>query len=299
MACIVSLPSANPLEPPLTQPRCMRSSSSLASHLSSGTVRRCNRPAQSQAWPLPELPPRLPSDYALTYIHDFGHDRSKSQTLSTVSTVSQVATPQDEPSARIKSATKRVRSGSANEGVIKTTADISVAFPSSESPIRDFPRVTPDLVSTNLSQPRSSPFRRWLNTLRKRHSQESYIRGTIHCLDGASPSRRGHQKSASFSSSIGFLTAVKSASLTLAGASMAPTSKHGKQNHLHSDSNSLSFLGHRQSIDSTAASIEPAIDCKAWIRSIQRRNIVDEMLNSEESYISDMKAMTHVKIFSA
>jgi hypothetical protein len=140
-----------------------------------------------------------------------------------------------------------------------------------------------------------SPFKRWLSTLRRRHDHGSGDRSnSLWDGESATPQSR-HQKAFSLSSSTGVLTAVKSATLTLAGTSIAPTSRHARHGQLHSDNASNSFRGPRLSMDSVSPYIETGIDCKAWFRSIQRRNIVEEILQSEESYISDMKVMVHVR----
>jgi hypothetical protein len=276
----------------------MRSRSSLTSQLSSSTIRHNRVLQNSPAWPLAEAPLRLPTQSALSYIHDFDLDRATSPILTTVSSVSELACGRDEPFADAEEIPGDVVGGSIRIESANESESGTVPFPLLDAPLFEVTGTTTDVTVQNTSlessEPQISPFRRWLSTLRKRHSEQPRPHGTMHWLDRATSIRSGHQKSSSFGSSIGFLMAVKSTSLTLAGTSIAPTSRHGKQSHIHSDNTSISFHGPRLSTESAAGSTEPAIDGKAWFRSIQRRNIVDEILTSEEGYISDMKAMIHV-----
>jgi hypothetical protein len=50
----------------------------------------------------------------------------------------------------------------------------------------------------------------------------------------------------------------------------------------------------RKSTDSNTANLGPIIDESAWLRSVQRRKIVEEIISSEESYIGDLKILINV-----
>jgi hypothetical protein len=232
----------------------------------------------------------------LTYIHNVNSREVISPPLNRVSSVSERSIEHSEQARGHGHNSDE----STVESVVNTSEDSKVPFPPLDTTICDFEdgavRVALQDTSPKVEERNEnhSPFKRWLSTLRRRHAQQPKPRGITHWIDEANYIRTGHQKSSSFSSSVGFLTAIKSATLTLAGTSIAPTSRHGRQGHLHSDNTSTSFLGARLSTDSAAGSCEPTTDGKAWYRSIQRRNIVDEILDSEESYISDMKAMIPV-----
>jgi hypothetical protein len=147
-----------------------------------------------------------------------------------------------------------------------------------------------------------SPFSRWIKTLRKRSLHRSNIlqvSGERWTLDDSDlPPRTpqhqlgfqsNHRKTPSTVSSLAFITAVKSASITLASLSIHPKSRRSMQ--------TAYWQEHQQprgSIDSMAASTVPLIDDNTWARSVQRRRIIEEIVTSEESYIRDMKTLINV-----
>ena len=47
-------------------------------------------------------------------------------------------------------------------------------------------------------------------------------------------------------------------------------------------------------MESNAGSLGPIIDEGAWLRSVQRRKVLEELIASEESYIGDMKVLVNV-----
>ena len=153
------------------------------------------------------------------------------------------------------------------------------------------------------SEDQTSPFSRWLNALRKRNVQRSstlQVSGERWTLDDfdlhprtpkpQSGSQSGHRKSASTVSSLAFITAVKSASITLASLSMHARSRRSMQTVCRCDNQP------RGSIDSIVADALPTIDDRTWARSVQRRRIVEEIVSSEESYIRDMKTLINVAL---
>lgn len=161
------------------------------------------------------------------------------------------------------------------------------------------------------SVPKHLPFKRWLSTLRRKNQQRHKdIRSHLLSADFAklyrlppleSPRQHSlryssHRQSLSLTSSLGLLTTVKSASMTLTATSLATKSRAGTRSaRLVGDNKSTRFSEMRMSFESTAPSFEPVIDEKAWARSVQRRKIVEELLCSEENYIVDMKALVNVR----
>lgn len=105
------------------------------------------------------------------------------------------------------------------------------------------------------------PFRRWMSTLRRRGSQRT------------TPQRRHHRKSDSIGSSIAWVTGVNSASITIAGTSIAPPSSHATAN-------------------SAPASLA---DEAARHRSRKRREKIEELIRTEEGYIADLRALSNVR----
>lgn len=326
MAFVLSLPSSNPLQRPFVEPRYMQSCSSVASQLSSGTIRRTYPRSISPtsvrsisslpraSWPLPDDQPlpRFASRSVLNFIHDFD--------IPAIQVVPEIEDTTDSnltlTSPCVQPGSDEVKSKTQDEIEVEGSLNGVVPFPPldvtyrglKDSAVEMEPELPPlpedddtedgiEPPSDPTSQP--SPFKRWLSTLRRRRpALRPALRDTKPWPNTMSSPRTmsttaaSHHKSMSLSSSLGMITAVKSASMTLAGTSIAPRGHH--HGHFYSDT-SGTYLEPRMSMDSTSGSVEPHIDEKAWYRSVQRRNIVEEILSSEESYISDMKAMMHVR----
>jgi hypothetical protein len=149
-------------------------------------------------------------------------------------------------------------------------------------------------------------FKRWLSTLRRRkhhkrkaiiaHEDQNSMADQAVNVTAQGNTKTAHMKSLSLTSSLGLITAVKSASMTVTSASIAPHSRRGtRSGHLRSDHDSSGFSDVRMSFDSKG-SADPGMDARAKNRATERRKIVEEMLESEESYISDMKALVNVSI---
>lgn len=165
-------------------------------------------------------------------------------------------------------------------------------------------------ASPTTAVPEQLPFKRWLSTLRRKNQQRRKdVRSHLQSREFHEPYQlppfesprqhsgrhTGHRQSLSLTSSLGLLTAVKSASMTLTATSLATKSRvETRSAHLRGDNRSSRFSDARMSFESTAPSIENVIDEKAWARSVQRRKIVEELLCSEENYIVDMKALVNV-----
>lgn len=152
------------------------------------------------------------------------------------------------------------------------------------------------------------PFRRWLSTLRRRHLQRRNDRASESLRLSLDIENRAkdallrpppmqaplRRHSESVSSSMGGVLTMKSASMTAASASIAPRSESGFQSRARIGNRSSHYSDVRRSLDSHPGPLGPVIDETAWLRSLQRRKIVEELIASEEGYISDLKVLINV-----
>lgn len=153
------------------------------------------------------------------------------------------------------------------------------------------------------------PFSRWMSTLRrKKAAHKRRIRAKIDGPAeaqssplGSSPVQRHtsrHRKSESFASSMRFVTAVKSATVTLAGTSIAPLSRNGTRRsgrpRLWRGSSGFFESEPRRSAESAAPSLISIVDEAARQRSIKRREKLEELIQTEESYVADLRALSNV-----
>lgn len=171
-----------------------------------------------------------------------------------------------------------------------------------DEPRKDYEEV-PAAISASLQ-----PFRRWMSTLRRRHAQrwkdnDSEIpRLSFDTTDGMSILSRPlgrlsesvRRTSESMTSSMGYVTALKSASMTIGSASIAPRSEAGVQGKVRLGNRSCNYSEARRSLESHRGTLGPVLDESAWLRSLQRRKVVEELISSEESYIADLKVLINV-----
>lgn len=160
-----------------------------------------------------------------------------------------------------------------------------------------------DEDTTTMRQDR--PFRQWIQSLRRRAayrhpvaSIDNLIRDRPHPSDNEIEAMRryGHRKSASSSSSA-FITAVKSASISLGSVSVIARSRRNtgrSSRYARTDRSSrASMSGARLSDESSRLDI--AIDDQGVTeRSMQRRRILEELISTEESYIGDIRFLMSV-----
>lgn len=155
----------------------------------------------------------------------------------------------------------------------------------------------------------SQPFRRWMSTLRRRHihrrkdhaTEAPQLPNELGVQDLYSPCRSlclqdsASRTSGSYSSSIGHVLAMKATSMTVGSVSIAPNSEAGMygQSRVGRGSN---YSETRKSMDSHRGPLGPIIDERAWLRSLQRRKIVEELIASEEGYIADLKVLINVRV---
>lgn len=144
------------------------------------------------------------------------------------------------------------------------------------------------------------PFRRWVSTLRRRKRQHAtppvMPRGERWILDDFESApiqpRSSHAKSDSTTSSIRFVAGVKSATVTLASASIAPLSRRAsKWRRTNNHSSVMSGSDPRPSIDTQRS----ALDDAGKLRSRKRREKLEELIRTEESYVADLKALSNVR----
>ena len=148
------------------------------------------------------------------------------------------------------------------------------------------------------------PFNKWMRNLQRRGTQR---RQTVSCdVDGStlerelfeSPAtrRKSHHKKSSSGSSLGFVTAVKSASISLASFSGAPRSRRTGVSSLHhrTDRSSKASNVGRLSEDSSYVARSTIIDQAVTNRLLQRRRVLEELITTEESYVANVKFLMNV-----
>jgi hypothetical protein len=161
-----------------------------------------------------------------------------------------------------------------------------------------------DTSATHDTPKPKGPFHKWMRTLHRRAEQrrrEIGAGGNVpwqlldHADRAALARRKGHKKSSS-GSSFGFVTAVKSASFSLASASAVTRSKrHNTRSRGYSRSSMTSINGGRFSEDGICSErTSMVVDPAATERSMQRRRILEELISTEEGYIGDVKFLMNV-----
>lgn len=164
-----------------------------------------------------------------------------------------------------------------------------------------------DTEAVSSSPPSSSPvnFRRWVSTLRKKKAQKPVHvtprdqRWTLDDFEAnASPSQKQHRpsqhrKQGSYSSSVAFVTAVRSATATLASASVATVSRRNSKWRRAQRSSLISSSEARPSIETQRSVMDDA----AKARSRKRRERIEELVRTEEGYVADLKALSNVPLY--
>lgn len=191
-----------------------------------------------------------------------------------------------------------------------TTAETLSTQPSSMGSNPGWSHMKPSILITDTTARVAQPFRRWMTTLRHKNSRRKGAliprreRWSLDDFDETEPAKLAipqdeggsrHKKSSSWSSS-GFVTAVKSATVSLGPLSAAPQRRRTRTSTQLRSSNRSSGISdglNRASIDSSQGSTQ-IIDEAAWNRAIQRRRTLEELISSEESYIADLKVLINV-----
>lgn len=163
----------------------------------------------------------------------------------------------------------------------------------------------PSILSPSTSK---HAFRKWMRSVRhtspgrKRSLQVREERWSLDESDGdkdrykSKLRNRGHQKSSSWSSS-GIVTAVKSATASLAGshAHKRRVSTSNRKSHRGTD---VSGIARHKSRDNHGKNAGLA-DEATFDRARQRRRTIEEIVSSEESYVADLKVLVNVCLCSA
>lgn len=147
------------------------------------------------------------------------------------------------------------------------------------------------------------PFQKWMKSLRRRATKRHGVQvlDTIeswqrlvspHGSRAIQPHGSMHEKSSS-GSSFGFVSAIRSASVSLASVStLALSRRNTRGSHClfpTDRSSRASALGPRASEDSAILEKPLLIDEAAVERSLQRRRILEELITTEEGYIGDVR----------
>ncbi|RYC62196.1 hypothetical protein CHU98_g3998 [Xylaria longipes] len=148
----------------------------------------------------------------------------------------------------------------------------------------------------------SRPFHKWMKTLHRRANRRSIgsraAEQLPECFFTENPIRiNGHRQSSS-GSSFGFVTAVKSATVSLASASVRTRQRrHAARSSIHTrtdQSSRCSISAQRMSEDSTCFDRGLHADPGVTERLLQRRRILEELITTEESYIGDIRFLMNV-----
>jgi hypothetical protein len=153
------------------------------------------------------------------------------------------------------------------------------------------------------------PFHKWMKTLRRRAVQRQNMVPSKEPLfpdrlpannHGFRLPRSYHTRKSSSGSSAAFVTAMKSASVSVVGTSFLSKSRRNtlRSSHGHSrtDRSSGASIAHpRLSTDSTWAEGPIVVDQAVTERSLQRRRILEELVETEESYIGDVRFLMNVR----
>ncbi|KAI8945196.1 Dbl homology domain-containing protein [Xylaria longipes] len=150
----------------------------------------------------------------------------------------------------------------------------------------------------------SRPFHKWMKTLHRRANRRSIgsraAEQLPECFFTENPIRiNGHRQSSS-GSSFGFVTAVKSATVSLASASVRTRQRrHAARSSIHTrtdQSSRCSISAQRMSEDSTCFDRGLHADPGVTERLLQRRRILEELITTEESYIGDIRFLMNVYV---
>ncbi|KAK4168546.1 hypothetical protein QBC43DRAFT_102069 [Cladorrhinum sp. PSN259] len=161
-------------------------------------------------------------------------------------------------------------------------------------------------------QPASEPtksFQRWIKSFQKRSmrrqemmwSDRDLTPGLFDSEGRSSMTWESAHHRQSSDSSFGFVTAVKSASISLTSVSVLTRSRRNtlrsSRGHSRTDRSSrASVSGARLSEDSVCPERQMILDPAVIERSLQRRRILEELITTEESYIGDVRFLMNVYV---
>lgn len=166
-----------------------------------------------------------------------------------------------------------------------------------------------DLLQVQHEQPQA--FRRWMSTLRRRNENHPPVtpmqaHTVLNDVDEIPKTFQapipadGHLRAESYASSLAFVTGMRSTSMTMTTMSMPSAYGHmsatSPRSIAHVMSNPTSFTDLRRSFDSESPSMAPALDEAALRRSQKRARKVQELLRTEEGFVSDLKCLQSVRL---
>ena len=151
------------------------------------------------------------------------------------------------------------------------------------------------------------PFSKWMKTLQRRGrvQRRKTLSGEMDSValekeffESPGTRRRVDHKKSSSGSSFGFVTAVKSASISLASFSIAPRSRRTgmSSRYQRTDRSSKASNVGRLSEDSSYLARNAVIDQAVLTRSLHRRRVLEEIITTEESYLGDIKFLKNASI---
>ena len=151
------------------------------------------------------------------------------------------------------------------------------------------------------------PFRRWIKTLNRNTRGRKAVKPRVERwslnefendpvsveIPETLPVSNRHRKSISWASgSSAFVTAYRSARQSFSTLSDTSIRRNlGTRGSMHGSHQSYSV--DRSSVED-AMHLEPFLDEASWGRSVKRSQILEELVDSEESYLSDLKALLNV-----
>jgi hypothetical protein len=177
------------------------------------------------------------------------------------------------------------------------------------------PRITIDNSSIPVTDSESheqlksqGPFHKWMRTIHRRARHRSTLSdGSIDSLrprfepdvhSRTTTWRRSHHRQSSSGSSFAFVSAVRSASASLASVSAVARSRrtaaHSQGFSITERSSRASMTGPRASEDSSFLESHSLADLAAIERSLQRRKVLEELISTEEGYIGDIRFLMNV-----
>jgi hypothetical protein len=148
-------------------------------------------------------------------------------------------------------------------------------------------------------------FHKWITNLQRRAVQrrktmsggQDYIAPEGGPLDPDKEYGTSGRKKSLSGSSLGFVTAVKSATISFASFGVAPRSRRtGRSSrYQRTDQGSrASNAGIRLSEDSSCLAKGAVIDEAVNARSVQRRQVLEEIIRTEEGYVADIRFLMNV-----
>ncbi|PNP42943.1 hypothetical protein TGAMA5MH_05690 [Trichoderma gamsii] len=154
------------------------------------------------------------------------------------------------------------------------------------------------------------PFHKWMRTIHRRARHRSTLsEGSITSLrpplepelhGRTSTWKRSHHRQSSSGSSFAFVSAVRSASASLASVSAVARSRktiaRSQGFSVTERSSRASMTGPRASEDSSFLESHSLADLAAIERSLQRRKVLEELISTEEGYIGDIRFLMNVYV---